>query len=276
MIKFGQDPLMEQKYTRLKGLVYKYRSRVLVELNNICADYCAFCTRKRETFGENKWELSEIDLEKIFEFLDDHREIREIIISGGDPLMSPALLVNILDKLKDKDQIKIIRIHTRVPVVAPKKIDKKLLDYFGNFEKVIYMSIHCNLVEELTDEVVLVLKKIQKTGVILYSQSVSLRGINDSVEKLQKLFERLLEIGVRPYYLYRCDKVEGLEKFIVPLVDEKKIMTELRKRISGLACPTYVIDVAGGVGKIPVPLNFWEADESKCFDFNNTPIEICK
>jgi lysine 2,3-aminomutase len=128
-------------------------------------------------------------------------------------------------------------------------------------------------VQEISNGSIEVFKKFRKAGVILYSQTVFLKGINDSVEKLEKLFEKLLELGIRPYYIYRCDSVIGLEKFIVPFEKEKEIMTELRKRISGLACPTYVIDVPMGCGKIPVPLNFWK-DGKSFFDFNNNLIEI--
>jgi lysine 2,3-aminomutase len=273
MTNFFTDPLMEEKFTKMKGLVFKYPKRVLIELNNICPVYCQFCTRKRETFKKNKWELTNEEVKNILNFLENNQEINEVIISGGDPLMSPALLIDLLKKIEKQTNIKIIRIHTRMPITAPKQINQNIFDFLNNFKKTVYLSIHCNLAKEITNESIIVFDKFKKAGIILYSQSVFLKGINDSVEKLEKLFEKLLELGIRPYYIYRCDLVVGLENFIVPFEKEKEIMTELRKRISGLACPTYVIDSPQGVGKIPVPLNFWKI-KKKMTDFNGKKIKI--
>jgi len=273
MTNLFNDPLMEEKFIKVKGLIYKYPKRVLIELNNICPIYCQFCTRKRKTFLEKKWQLNKKELEDILVFLGESEEIREVIISGGDPLMSPNKLIFLLKKMEGLKNIKIIRIHTRMPITTPRKINDDIFNVLNNLKKIVYLSIHCNVVEEISDESVEVLEKFRRIGVILYSQSVFLRGINDSVEKLEKLFEKLLELGVRPYYIYHCDPVVGAEKFIVSFKEEKEIMTELRKRISGLACPTYVIDAPMGCGKIPVPLNFWK-DSKSFFDFNNNLIGI--
>ncbi|MDD2225002.1 MAG: KamA family radical SAM protein [Candidatus Shapirobacteria bacterium] len=273
MTNFLNDPLMEEQFAKIKGLIYKYPKRVLVELNNICPIYCEFCTRKRKTFLKKKWQLNKKELKDILIFLGENKEIREVVISGGDPLMSPKELIFLLKKMERLENIKVIRIHTRMPITAPEKISNDIFDFLNDCKKNIYLSIHCNLAQEISDESVEVLKRFRRAGVILYSQSVFLKGINDSVEELEKLFEKLLELGVRPYYIYRCDPVIGAEKFVVPFEKEKEIMTELRKRISGLAYPTYVIDAPMGCGKIPVPLNFWKNDKS-FFDFNNKLIEI--
>ena len=273
MTNFLNDPLMEEKFIKTKGLIYKYPKRVLVELNNICPIYCQFCTRKRKTFVEKKWQLNKKELEDIVVFLEENEEIREVIISGGDPLMSPKELIFLLKKMEKLEKIKIIRIHTRMPITVPGKINNDIFDFLNNFKKNIYLSIHCNLAQEISDDSIEVFRRFRKAGVILYSQSVFLKGINDSVEKLEELFEKLLEFGVRPYYIYRCDPVIGAEKFIVPFEKEKEIMTELRRRISGLAYPTYVVDSPMGFGKIPVPLNFWKNNKS-FYDFNNNLIEI--
>lgn len=258
-MKFAEDPLNEEKFTKVKGLIYKYPKRVLIELNNICPVYCQFCTRKRKTFEKIKWQLNKKEIKDILDFLKNNQEIREVIISGGDPLMSPVGLIDLLKKIEKLKNIKIIRIHTRMPINSPKKINQDIFEFLSNFKKVVYLSIHCNLVEEISNESIEIFNKFRKVGVILYSQSVLLKGINDSVEKLEKLFEKLLELGVRPYCIYRCDLVIGLEKFVVPFKKEKKIITELRKRISGLASPIYVID---GLVK------------RKFIDFEDNPIEI--
>ena len=273
MTKFSNDPLTEEQFTKIKGLIYKYPKRVLIELNNICPIYCQFCTRKRKTFVEEKWQLNKKELGDILVFLEKNKEIKEVVISGGDPLMSPKELIFLLKKLEKMEKIKIIRIHTRMPITAPEKINNDIFDFLDNLKKNVYLSVHCNLASELDINSIRVFRRFRKAGVILYSQSVFLKGINDSVEKLEELFEKLLEFGVRPYYIYRCDPVVGLENFVVPFEKEKEIITELRKRISGLACPTYVIDAPMGCGKIPVSLNFWKDDKS-FFDFNNKLIEI--
>lgn len=271
-MKFYRDPLSEKKFTKIKGIVYKYSGRVLVEMNNICPKVCEFCTRK-DFISEKKWKLSQKEAEGILSFLKSNLEIEEVVISGGDPLMSVEELIYLLKKISEIRNIRIIRIHTRMPITAPDKIDEKLFPFIKDFGRIIYMSIHCNLAEEINDKSEEVINKFRKAGVILYSQSVSLRGINDSVEKLEKLFKKLLEIGVRPYYIYRCDPAKGNRRFIVPFEKERKIMTELRKRISGLACPTYVIDAPRGLGKIPVTLNFWKNKKS-FIDFNSKVIDI--
>jgi lysine 2,3-aminomutase len=242
MTRFLEDPLQEEKFRMVKGLIFKYPKRVLVELNNICPVYCQFCTRKREIFKKEKWELGKKEIKDILNFLKKDKKIREVIVSGGDPLMSPVAFIELLKGLEKNKNIKIIRIHTRMPITAPSEINQKIFDFLSNFKKMVYLSIHCNLVEEISNETIGVINKFRKTGVILYSQSVLLRGINDSAEKLEKLFEKLLELGVRPYCIYRCDKVIGLEKFVVPVKKEKEIMIEVRKIISGLASPIYVID----------------------------------
>ena len=273
MTKFLIDPLMEEKFTKMKGLVFKYPKRVLIELNNICPVYCQFCTRKRKTFEKIKWELTKEEIKNILNFLENNLEINEVIISGGDPLMSPIQLISFLEGIEKINNIKVIRIHTRIPITAPKKINQDIFDFLNDYKKIVYLSIHCNLASEITDESIVIFNKFKKAGVILYSQSVFLKGINDSVEKLEELFEKLLELGIRPYYIYRCDPVVGWKNFVVPFEKEKEIMTELRKRISGLACPVYVIDSPQGVGKIPVPLNFW-LNKTKMVDFEGKEIEI--
>ena len=135
MTSFLTDPLREDKFTIMKGLVYKYPGRVLLELNNTCSLYCPFCTRKRQTFSKNKWQLKKEEIENILKFIDQNIEIKEIIISGGDPLMSPALLIYLLKSLERKDIIKIIRIHTRMPITAPNKIKHNVFTFLKNYKK---------------------------------------------------------------------------------------------------------------------------------------------
>jgi lysine 2,3-aminomutase len=244
MFNFKIDPLNEEKYTIFPGLIHKHPDRILVELNFTCPVICPFCTRKRKKISKNNFNLGMAGWKKVESYIKKNLEIREVILSGGDPLMTPDLLIKILERLKLITQIKVVRIHTRMPITAPKKIDKRIFDYFKKESKkrVFYMSIHCDHSHELMEKAKKTIEKLRLSGVILYSQSVFLKGYNDSVEILKELFESLLKIGVRPYYIYHCDKIEDYKKFAVPLTKEKKIIRKLNKMISGLACPILIVD----------------------------------
>jgi lysine 2,3-aminomutase len=252
MFNFKIDPLNEEKYTIFPGLIHKHPDRILVELNFICPVICPFCTRKRKKISKNNFNLGMTGWNKIESYIKKNIKIQEVILSGGDPLMTPDLLIKILERLKLITQIKIVRIHTRMPITAPEKIDKRIFNYFKKElrERVFYMSIHCNHNRELTAKAKEAIKKLRLSGVILYSQSVFLKDYNDSVEVLKELFESLLEIGVRPYYIYHCDKIDDYKKFTVPLTKEKKIIRKLNKMVSGLACPILIMDSEDGKKRI--------------------------
>jgi len=270
------DPLLEDKNRRIKGLVYKYRGRVLIELTLNCASYCRFCTRRRRVSDVKKGLLSGEDLSNIINFISSRKEISEVIFSGGDPLTVPKLLISALGEFSKLPQIKIIRVHTRVPVSQPSLVKKEVLTAFklAGKNKAFYLSIHFEHPDELTSRTVDVVRKIRSTGAVLLSQSVFLKGINDSYPVLKKLFSSLVELGIRPYYIYHCDLVKGIEHFIVPIQKEIKIMTKIRKTLSGLAFPFHVVDSPNGAGKIPVPLNFWRFDAESFFDFRNKKIKM--
>lgn len=264
------DPLLEESHVLVKGLVQKYPRRVLLELTLCCASYCRFCTRRRKVTDIKNGSLTFEDIDRIVDYLNTYKDINEVIISGGDPLTVPDLLIYTINKLKKMKQLTILRVHTRVPVSNPLLISKKIVKSFSTIKKqAFYVSIHFEHFDELTSKTINAIKKLRKTGAILLSQSVFLKGVNDSVEVLKKLFCGLVEIGVKPYYIYRCDPVVGAEHFIVPFEKEVKIMTKLRGEISGLAYPTYVVDTPNGSGKIPVPLDFWKFDKSGFKDFRS-------
>jgi len=261
------DPLLEDEHTKKRGLIYKYRGRVLILLTLSCAAYCRFCTRRRCVSELEKGLLTKKNIDEIARYIKKHKEIKEIILSGGDPLTAPNLLTCSLKVFSALPQIKIIRIGTRVPVSNPKLVTDDLLKLIRKISQPIYVGIHFEHPDELTPETIKACEKLRKAGAILYSQSVFLKGVNDSYEVLYELFSRLIEIGVKPYYLYRCDPVQGIEHFRVPFEKEIKIATQLRKNLSGLAWPTYVIDTPNGNGKIPVPLEFWQFDKKEFKDF---------
>jgi len=261
------DPLLEEEFTPVKGLVHKYENRVLILLTMVCAAYCRFCTRQRTVSEIEKGKISPKDLDNMVAYLKKHPEVKEVILSGGDPLVVPETLKLALKKFSSLPQIKIIRIGTRVPVSNPSLVKDDLLEAFKRVSQPLYVLIHFEHPAEITPQTVRLIQKMRKAGAILLSQSVFLRGVNDKVEVLEELFSKLVEIGVKPYYIFHCDPVAGSEPFWVDLKKEIAIMTELRKRLSGLAYPLYVVDAPNGCGKIPVPLNFWQFEAGEYKDF---------
>ncbi|MDH7602104.1 MAG: KamA family radical SAM protein [Armatimonadota bacterium] len=263
------DPLCEQDYEVAPGLINKYGNRVLCLLTTECPAYCRFCTRRR-LVGDGAPDFAGADrVDAWVEYLNSHPEVREAIISGGDPfVVEDALFRYALEQLSAVASVKVLRIGTRAPVTDPMLVTDEKLDAIAKVEQPVYVGIHFEHPSELTPQTVRCVRNLRLAGAILYSQTVFLRGINDDYRTLYDLFTGLLEIGVRPYYIYRCDPVPGAAHFRVDPAKERHIMTELRRTLSGLACPTYVIDAPHGSGKIPVPLEFWECDMSSYKDFD--------
>ena len=262
------DPLSEEKYTVARGLIHKYRTTALVLLTLNCAAYCRFCTRRRLVSDVQRGIITERDLDKMIIYIRKHPKINEVIISGGDPLTAPDLLKTALTKLSRLPQIKIFRVGSRLPVSDPSQINDRVLSALRAVKnRPLYLMLHFEHPAEITSATVAAVKKLQSVSTMLLSQSVFLKGVNDNAAILEKLFNRLVEIGVKPYYLLRCDYTSGAGHFIVDIKKEIEIMTKLRARLSGLACPMYVVDVLGGMGKIPVPLNFWNFDAGSYWDF---------
>lgn len=264
------DPLEEDKYQVTKGLIHKYPGRVLVLLTMTCASYCRFCTRQRMVSDIMKGITNHKSIDTMVDYVKSRPDIKEIIFSGGDPLVVPEKLIYALEEFSKLPQIKIIRIGTRMPVSDPEHVPlKELLEVVKKIKQPVYMLVHFDHPAEITPETEEVVYQLRKAGCFLSSQTVFLRGINDDYHILYKLFNRLLEIGVVPYCIYRCDLVRGAEHFICDFEKEIEIMTELRKNLSGLAFPVYVIDAPQGSGKIPVPLNFWSFRKHQYKDFND-------
>jgi len=261
------DPLIEDQFVKTKGLIHKYPGRVLITLTMTCAAYCRFCTRRRMVSEIERGRISFEDVDNMAKYLNNHPEISEVIFSGGDPLTVPLTLIYAINTIKKLPQIKIIRIHTRVPVSQPSLVTPDLLKTLKAIKQPLYISVHFEHPDEITPPTIKVIAKFRKCGATILSQSVFLKGINDDFPTLKALFSRLPEIGVKPYYLFRCDPTQGVEHFIVPIEKEVEIMTQLKKELSGLACPTYVIDTPNGSGKIPVPLNFWQFDPHHFTDY---------
>lgn len=280
-LQFAQlDPLAEDSHEPVKGLIHKYNNRALIKVSYRCAAHCRFCTRIRQ-IGTNEGDLDLAnDIPNIINYIKEHSEIDDVILSGGDPFYTPKQTLELLDALSQIPSVKIIRIGTRLPVHNPISFQSPLiLQVIEKIKEIaeikpFYILIHFEHPDELTQETIAVIKQLKKTGVSLLSQSVFLKGINNNYETLKKLFENLYWNGVTPYYMYRCDYVKGLEHFVCDIKDEIKIMTELRKNLSGIAYPTYIVDVEGK-GKIPVPLGFWDIEQIQTLrDFNSTTITL--
>ena len=273
------DPLAEQRYTPVKGVVHKFGNRVLVKVSLRCAAHCQFCTRIRE-IGNDDGDLSSDEIIAAVNYIREHSEVDDVILSGGDPLYSPGSALPLLEALRAVETVRIVRVGTRLPIHSPKSVAsrpvqdvlKALTRPDNNYQAIIL--VHVNHPDELDLETVKALKVIKGFGLTVVSQTVFLKEINCDVETLAELFRNLFHIGVLPYYIYHCDAVAGLERFTCSIDDERTVMTELYRKLSGLALPRYIVDVAG-VGKIPVPLGFWEVPDLRhCTDYEGRRIEF--
>jgi lysine 2,3-aminomutase len=245
------DPCGEDSHMPVPGLVHRYPDRVLLMVTDRCASYCRYCTRSRVVSGAGDQELS-VDLEGAFAYLEKHPEVRDVLLSGGDPLLlSDAKLDSILTRLRRIPSIEFVRIGTRIPIFLPQRITPALVAMLRSHHP-LFLSIHTNHPKELTAEVRTGLERLADAGVPLGNQSVLLRGVNDRVEILKELFHKLLLCRVRPYYLYQCDLITGSAHLRTTIREGQEIMEQLRGHTTGYAVPTYVVDGPGGGGKIPI------------------------
>lgn len=246
-----EDPLCEEKFTPVEGIVHRYPDRVLFLLTHKCSMYCRHCTRRR-VVGCEDYSISSGKVDNALEYIKNNTQIRDVLLSGGDPLiLSDHLLENIIRKLRNIPHVEIIRIGTRTPVVLPMRITDELLMMLRRYHPV-WINTHFNHPAEITPEASLACERISDAGIPLGNQTVLLRGINDNAGILKELFIKLVKIRVRPYYLYQCDAVKGIGHFRTPVVQGIDIMHNIRGYISGYAVPTFVIDAPGGGGKTPV------------------------
>lgn len=245
------DPIGDHAHSPVKGIVHRHQNRVLLKASSTCAVNCRFCFRKT-MLGTPEETLNSAELESALSYIETHTEIGEVILTGGDPLiLSQRRLADIMDRLEQIHHVKIIRFHSRVPVADPARLDREFCALFSR-EKPVYMVVHVNHAQEITPQVKKALQNLLKNGVLLLSQSVLLKGINDNPEALENLFERLAEMRVKPYYLHHPDLVPGTSHFRVSIEKGQQLMHTLRARVSGLAMPSYVIDIPGGFGKVPL------------------------
>jgi len=251
------DPLEEDQDSPVPGLTHRYPDRALMITTPNCTMYCRYCTRKRATLTRGGWEGISKDDERMIDYIRKTESIRDVIVSGGDPLTLPMnKLRYYLDNLKEIDHVDVIRIGTRVPVTLPQRLyDQELIDLLGSAEKV-YIQTHFNHPREITPEAARVCKSLLRAGMPINNHSVLLKGVNDDLGTMRTLLRGLLRIKVRPYYLFHCDPVTGAGHFRTSIWTGMQIMEGLRGHMSGIGIPTYVVDSPHGGGKIPLMPNY--------------------
>ncbi|MDO8567088.1 MAG: KamA family radical SAM protein [Dehalococcoidales bacterium] len=250
-----EDPLEEKRHSVVPGLVHRYPDRVLMVLTDICPMLCRHCTRKRE-WRNGGWVRTPDQIELMLDYIRKHNVVRDVIISGGDPLtLSTRRLEEVLSELRRIPHVEIIRIGSRYPVVLPQRVDNELCNMLSKYGP-IWLNTHFNHYRELTPASAAACDRLVRAGVPVNNQSVLLRGVNDNVETQLKLCQGLLRIKVRPYYLFQCDDVQGTEHLHTPVETGINIIAGMRGHTSGLAVPTFVIDLPHGGGKVPIQPNY--------------------
>jgi len=250
-----EDPLDEKGHSPVPGLVHRYPDRVLMVLTDICPMLCRHCTRKRE-WRHGGWVHTPEEIERMLAYIRKTEAVRDVIISGGDPLtLSVRRLEEVLAGLRQIKHVEMVRIGTRFPVVLPQRIDDELCSMLSKYGP-IWVNTHFNHPREITLEAAQACDRLLRAGIPVNNQSVLLRGVNDTVETQLRLCRELLRIKVRPYYLFQCDEVQGTEHLRTPVETGIKIIEGMRGHTSGLAVPSFVIDLPQGGGKVPVQPNY--------------------
>jgi len=245
------DPLGEDKHSPVPGLVHRYPDRVLLLVTDQCAVYCRYCTRRR-LVGSHERSITQGNFEEVLKYLKSHRKVRDVLLSGGDPLLlENERLEEILGRLRALPHIELLRIGTRVPVTLPQRITGGLVRMLKKYHPLM-ISIHFTHPKEITETVRRACNELADGGIPLGSQTVLLKGINDKPYIMKKLVQELLKIRVRPYYIYQCDLAMGTEHFRTSVATGIQIIEKLRGHTTGYAVPTYVVDAPGGGGKIPL------------------------
>ncbi len=253
------DPIGDDALSPVKGVVHRYPDRALLKPLLICPVYCRFCFR-REHVGPDGGLLTDTELQAAYAWFAAHPAVTEVILTGGDPLMlSPRRLGGIVSTLAAMPHIQTIRIHSRVPVADPDRLTDALASAM-DAEPSVWLAVHANHAREFTPAAGAALRRVQKLGIPVLGQSVLLRGVNDTLAALEALFRAMIAHRVKPYYLHQLDSAPGTARFYVPVEEGRMLLEQLRGRVTGLAWPTYVLDIPGGYGKVPVGPDYYRAD----------------
>jgi lysine 2,3-aminomutase len=246
------DPIGDDARSPVKGLVHRYPDRVLIKLVAVCAVYCRFCFR-RERVGPGSGSLSAAEFAAALDYVRAHAGIWEVILTGGDPLtLSPRRIAETTQALAEIAHVKVLRWHTRMPVAAPEQVTKAVARALIAGGKTTAVAVHANHPRELAESARAACRRLAAEGAMLVSQSVLLKGVNDDEDTLVDLMRAFVEAGVKPYYLHHGDLAPGTAHWRTPIARGQELMRHLRARLSGLATPTYMLDIPGGRGKVPI------------------------
>jgi lysine 2,3-aminomutase len=256
------DPIGDTVYTAVKGVVHRYPDRCLLMPISACAVYCRFCFR-RETVGSKTRILSKEELNDAYIYIAKHTDIWEVILTGGDPFfLKPKKIMEILQALEEIKHVDIIRIHTRVPIVDSKRITEEMVGALKTSSKAIYIMIHVNHPSEFTDVVKGACARFVDAGIPVLGQTVLLKGVNDTPEVMGALMRVLVKNRIKPYYLHHGDLAQGTAHFRTTIQEGQQLMKSLRGRYSGLCQPTYVLEIPGGAGKVPIHPTYIKHNEA--------------
>ncbi len=251
------DPIGDHSHSPVEGIVHRYPDRVLFKLVHVCAVYCRFCFRREMVGPGRESALSQRTYQNALDYIRSHREIWEVILTGGDPLMlSPRRLAEIMADLATIDHVRIIRLHTRIPVADPVRIDDEMVAALNAKGATTWVALHANHPRELTESARAACARMIDAGIPMVSQSVLLRGVNDDAATLEALMRAFVECRIKPYYLHHGDLAPGTAHLRTTLENGRELMRALRGRVSGLCQPDYVLDIPGGHGKAPVGPNY--------------------
>jgi lysine 2,3-aminomutase len=247
------DPIGDNLKSPLAGIVHRYPDRVLLKIVSACPVYCRFCFR-REIVGPGRAPaLSETELATALDYIRDHPEVWEVILTGGDPLiLSPRRVAELTAALGEIAHVKVLRWHTRVPAVAPERVTPELVASLRSGSQAVFVALHANHPREMTVAARAACGRLIDSGIAMVSQTVLLRGVNDDADTLEALMRAFVEARVKPYYLHHGDLAPGTAHFRTTIAEGQSLMRALRQRLSGLALPTYVLDIPGAHGKVPI------------------------
>jgi lysine 2,3-aminomutase len=247
------DPIGDDAHSPVTGIVHRYPDRVLLKANHACAVYCRFCFRREMVGPDGVRPLSPAQLDAAFAYIAGHPEIWEVIVTGGDPfILSDRRLTDLMRRLEAIDHVKVVRFHTRVPAVDPARITEGLVAALKASSKTVYVALHADHARELTPTARAACARLVDAGIPMLGQTVLLKGVNDAPEALEALFRAMVETRIKPYYLHHADLAAGTGHFRTSIAEGQGLMKALRGRVSGLCQPTYVLDIPGGHGKVPV------------------------
>jgi lysine 2,3-aminomutase len=260
------DPIGDHAHSPVEGIVHRYPDRVLLKAVHVCPVYCRFCFRREMVGPHGLGTLTAQELEAALGYIAAHEEVWEVILTGGDPLiLSPRRLSGMMERLAAIPHLKVVRFHSRVPVVEPERIDEALIAALMASGKATYVAIHANHPRELTVAARAACARLLEGGMVLLSQSVLLRGVNDDPEVLAALMRAFVETRIKPYYLHHPDLAPGTSHFRLSIAEGQALVAALRGRLSGLCQPTYVLDIPGGYGKTPIAAGMIEDKGAGCY-----------